>query len=796
MFKLNLKIAWRNLWKYKGYTAINIFGLSLGLASCLLIFIFVKYQLSFDKDYAHADRVYRVVSSWAYQDGNNFKSQGVPRPLPNAMKTDFGQLEKVAAVQQDGGVIKVAAQEGRAEIKSSESVFYIEPAFFDILEHEWLVGSANESLSKPFQAVLSQEQANKLFGDWKKALNKTFKFGKSSEFTVAGIIKDYPKNSSFPFNILLSYTSDPNYNSKNWGHVSSSLECYVLLKPGVQVKELDQPMAKFLKKYYTDQSTGKEGHGFQALKEVHHDGDYSNFASQISPYKELVGLSVIGVFLLITACINFVNLATAQAISRSKEVGVRKVMGSRRGQLVIQFLSETALLTVLALLLACVLAELALPRLENLLGTDASFSLFDSPIIFVFLFLLLATVTILGGIYPALVISGFSPALAIKNKVASNNVGGLGLRKILVVAQFAITGILITSTLIVIKQMSYIREKSLGFETKAIATMDLPNDSLSLLKFDQFRAQLMGQTHVKNVSFCSAAPASGNNNETNFTYDSKEADFQVNVKAADENYFHTFGLQAIVGRMLSKSDTIKEYVVNQTFLKKLNVRNPQDAIGKKMKIGGREGLVVGVVKDFNNHSLREKIAPIAFFTKKSNYHYAAIRFDTENILSTMKSVEQIFNKTFPDDVYSVEFFDEQIRNYYHTEQVMGVLFKIFAGVVIFISFIGLFGLISFVAMQRTKEIAIRKVLGATNVQLIKMLNSSFLWMVLIANLVAWPIAYIFINQWLAGFEYRIELSIWPFIIAMVTSMVITLITVTLRSYAAATANTIDVLKYE
>jgi predicted permease len=797
MFKLNLKIALRNLWKYKGYTAINIFGLSIGLASCILIFIFVRYQTSFDKDYANGDRIYRVVTSWKYTDGNEFQSAGTPLPLPPVLRNDFSQFEKVAAIQQSGGIIKVKSQGGKAEIKDSESVFYAEPSFFEIFDYKWLSGNPNQSLASPNTVVLSEKTANKYFGDWRKALGNSINFNANKDFKVTGVIKDNPQNSSFPLGIIFSYASYTNRNLKEWGSVSSSSECYVLLKRGVSLNELTKPLEQHINKYENDKDApGKVNHTFQPLEDIHHNEDYGNFAEQNTPYKQIIGLGIIGLFLLLTACINFINLATAQAISRSKEVGVRKVMGSRRKQLIWQFLSETALITIIALLLACVFAELTLPKMENLLGGDVSFSLFGHPIIFVFLLGLLILVSFLAGIYPALIMSGFSPALAIKNKVAAN-AGGVGLRKTLVVVQFAITAILIVSTLVVIKQMSFIRDKSLGFDTEAIAMIDLPSDSLSQLKFNSFKERLLAVNGVKNVSFNAGAPSSGNNNETSFNYNSsKSEDFQVNVKTGDEEYFKTFGLTMLAGRQLSKSDTTKEFVVNETLLKKLNVKNPADAIGKIMRIWGSSGPIVGVVKDFNNYSLHEAIAPIAIFSRKTNYKSVAIKLEKTEMLGAMKNIENTFNSTFPDFVYENNFFDDSLKGFYETEQIMGTLFKVFASVVIFISFIGLFGLISFVATQRTKEIAIRKVLGASNLELIKMLNSSFLWMVLIANMVAWPVAYIFVKNWLADFEYRIDLSIWPFVIAMITSMGITIITVSLRSYRAAKANTIDALKYE
>jgi putative ABC transport system permease protein len=798
MFKLNLKIALRNLWKYKGYTAINIFGLSIGLASCILIFIFVRYETSFDKEYLNSDRIFRITTSWHYTDGNDFHSQGVPRPLAPAVRNDFSQFEKVAAIQQSGGTIKIKEVDGKAEIKKTTDVYFIEPSFFEIFNYKWLAGNPKQSLIEPFQVVLTEKTANTYFGDWRKAIGKSINFNNNTDYKVSGVIKDNPSNTSFPLEVVFSYTSYKNKNLDRWGSVSSSSECYVLLKPGLTTSQLTNSMNQFINKYENDpNASGKVGHSLQPLNEIHHDDLYGNFANTTTPYKQLIGISIIGLFLLLTACINFVNLATAQAISRSKEVGVRKVMGSRRKQLVWQFLSETTLITIIALLLSCVITELALPGMESLFGADVSFALFSHPIIFVFLGVLLVAVSFLAGLYPAMVMSGFSPALAIKNKVSTANAGGIGLRKTLVVVQFAITAILIVGTLVVINQMNYIRNKSLGFNTNAIALIGLPSDSLNILKYNTFKAALLNQKGIKSISFNSAAPSSDNNNETSFSYNSSEtADFQVNTKVADQAYFNTFGLQLVAGKIFSKSDTTKEFVVNETLLKKLNVKNPNEALGKILRIWGSSGPIVGVVKDFNNYSLRDAIAPIAIFSRKELASTIAVKLESKDMVGTMKVIEDTFNATFPDDVYESSFLDDQIENYYHTEQVMGVLFKVFSGVVIFISFIGLFGLISFVATQRTKEIAIRKVLGASNLELIKMLNSSFLWMVSIANLVAWPVAYIFIKKWLSTFEYSISLTIWPFVFAMLISMGITLITVTLRSYRAAKANTIDALKYE
>lgn len=797
MFKLNLKIALRNLWKNKGYTLINIAGLSVGMAGCILIFIFIRYQLSYDQQFVNKDRIYRVVSHWQYAEGEEF-SEGVPMPMAPALRNDFAALEQVAALQRGRGVIKVKDRSGNVRLKTDERTFYVEPQFFKIFDYQWLQGDPQKDLIEPNTVALSEEMAVKFFGDWHQAVGQTINYNNKTDLKVTGVFANVPENSSNPVKIAIAYAGYENRNLKNWYNVSDASQCYVLLKEGQNVGGLQAPKDALMKKYYLEKAVGKTDHIFQPLAEVHRDDRYGNFSHKTTGMKEIWGLAIIGIFLMLTACINFVNLATAQAVSRSKEVGVRKVMGSKRRELMLQFLTETITLTVFALLLACVITEAALPGLAGLFKEKLSFSLIQEPLMLVFMLGLVICVGFLAGFYPAMVMSGLSPALAIKNKVSAGNSGGGTLRKVLVVLQFAITIILITGTLVILKQMKFMREKPLGFNASAIAMPDMPGDSLSVLKYDIVKTRILNIPGVLSASYCSNGPSSGDNTFTNFSYaGTKDADFQVNTKSADMDYVKTFGLQIIAGRALSRSDTIKEYVVNETLLKKLNILNPQEAIGKMITLGDRvKAPIVGVTKDFNNMNLREAISPILMFSNKRNSQVLAVKMDVHQIPAVMKNIELIWNSYFPNNVYKSTFIEEDINRYYESEQIMGTLFKIFASVIIFIAFIGLFGLISYVATQRTKEMAIRKVLGASTFELIKMLNMSFVIMVFIANLVAWPVAYIFISKWLSRYTYRIELSIWPFLAAMLISMLVTLLTVSLRSYRTAKTNPIDALKYE
>lgn len=797
MFRLNLKIALRNLWKNRGYTFINIAGLSIGMAGCILIFIFVRYQLSFDQQFKNKDRIYRVTTHAIYPEGEAF-ARGVPMPVPAALRNDFGMLEEVAVLQGSSGIIKISDPSSKVNFKTQMQAFYVEPQYFKMFDYYWLEGNPQQAVTAPNTVAISQETATKFFGDWHKAVGQTINYQNKTDLRVTGVFADIGQNNANQVKIAIAYAGFSDRNSKNWGSEDDDTECYIMLKEGVHIADLEGPKKAFIEKHYKNSGgVGKPDHIFQPYTELSHDPRFTNFSGKVTSKMQMLGLVVIGLFLMITACINFINLATAQAIGRSKEVGVRKVMGSLRKQLITQFLTETLTLTFFALLLACVLTEIALPGMANLFKEKITFGLMDSPMIFLFMIVLVLFVGFLAGFYPAMVMSGFSPALAIKNKVNIGNTGGGALRKILVVVQFAITIILITGTLVVMMQMKYMREKPLGFNSSAIALISMPDDSLSRIKYDILKLRILKEPGVLSASFCNFTPSSQANTYNGFGYESTlKEDFQVNTKHVDEDYFKTFGLQLIAGRALSKSDTIREFVVNETLMKKLNVTHPEDIIGKKITLGERSSPIVGVVKDFNNMTLRESISPIILDTRSDRYYTLAVKMNAREIPAVMKSIGEIWNTYYPDYVFGSQFMDERINSYYENERVMGTLFKVFASVIIFIAFIGLFGLISFVAAQRTKEMAIRKVLGATTFELVKTLNTSFLIMVFFANLVAWPVAYIFISKWLSGYTYRIALSVWPFVAAMALSMVITLLTVSFRSYKAAKTNPIDALKYE
>ncbi|WP_316743032.1 ABC transporter permease [Pedobacter antarcticus] len=795
MFRLNLKIAWRHLWKNKSYTFINITGLSIGMAGCMLLFVFLNYQLSFDKGHKNGDRIYRFVTNWTYS-GNEDYSKGIPLPLVQAVKDEISGLDKVAPLIGRGGIIYIKDKSGKVMLKTRESVYYTDPAFFEIFDIPFNAGNHKLALSEPNTVILSENMAKKFFGSSSNAMGKSIVFGKIN-LLITGVFKDIPKNSSLPLEIVISYET---FNSKkfiNWDGVNSAMECYVLLKKGLIAADLEAPIARFNKNHYQNQQIlGNQENKLQSLADIHFNDKYGSFADSSITRKEIYGLSLIGLFLMLTACINFINLATAQAVNRSKEVGVRKVMGSERKQLVTQFLTETFSITLIALLVACILTELSLPAMENLFRGKVALSLFRDPIIFPFMIMLVIAISFLAGFYPAIVISDFNPILALKNKVSPNS-NGLNLRKVLVIFQFSISIVLIIGTLVIMKQMKYLREKPLGFNPDAVALVNLPSDSLSQLKYNSFKARLLQIPGIENVSFCQGAPLSNDITTSDFSYDGKKnQDFELRNSKADENYIGLFGLKLIAGKVFKKSDTINGCVVNETFLKKMNISDPEQVIGKELITNGYKMPITGVVKDYNDLSLQQNISPIAIYPQKGEYYTAAIKMDSQELMQSMKDIESLWNENYPNSIYNVNLLNDEMQNYYENERITGAIFNISTIVILSISFIGLFGLISFVAMQRTKEVAIRKVLGASTTELVNMLNSSFLRMVLIANILAWPLAYLFVSHWLSGFAYRIELNIWPFFFASFISVLITLLTISIKSYQTAKGNPVKALKYE
>ncbi|MEO5681390.1 MAG: ABC transporter permease [Chitinophagaceae bacterium] len=807
MVKNYFKIAWRNLLKHKSYAVINIAGLATGIAACLLIFLVVTYELGYDKFQKNYSNIYRLVTATNNRDGSQEFNPGIPCPAPEALKTDFPQFDKIAALNAaNGSQVIVLGKNPNAEPAVSKKfiedngVVFTQPDYFAIFNADWLEGNA-ASLSEPGNIVIDKQTAIKYFGDWKNASGQYVKLDNTVLLKVSGIIDNGHINSDFPLKIFIAYETlkqhaDKYGYSKDWGSLSSNHQVYALLQPGVQLAGIQSQMAGFVKKH--DNPESRRQIILQPLKDMHFDYRYGTLGDHSSSKTILWTLSLIGILIIIMASINFINLSTAQAIGRGKEVGIRKVLGSTRKQLIAQVMGETFLLVLLSIILAIIIAWLALPYLSHVANTPASLNLL-TPGSILFMAVTLIAVTFLSGTYPALVMSGFKPVLALKSKINAAGIGGISLRKILVVTQFSIAQILIIGTIVAVSQMNFVRNADLGFNKEAILVIPCYSDSSLRARMKPLKLELMKASGVLNVSLASDVPSSDNNWASNFYFNNsgKDIDFPSFLKYGDEDYFKTYGLQFMAGRAFTASDTMRELVVNETMMNKLGIKDPKQMIGKTIRIGGGRWLpVVGVVKDFKTNSLRETIKPLTISQAQSDYYTIGIKINTGNIAATTAQVQKLWQDTYPEYAYNSHFMDETIERFYQQENQLSLLYKIFAGIAIFISCLGLYGLVSYMAIQKTKEVGIRKVLGASISNIVVMFSKEFTLLIAIAFAIAVPVAWYAMNGWLQNFVYRIHIGIGVFLLAIVATLAIAWITVGYRAVKAALANPVKSLRSE
>ncbi|RYF89538.1 MAG: FtsX-like permease family protein, partial [Chitinophagaceae bacterium] len=484
-------------------------------------------------------------------------------------------------------------------------------------------------------------------------------------------------------------------------------------------------------------------------------------------------LGFIGVLIIVMASINFVNLSTAQSLGRSREVGIRKVLGSSRGQLVRQVLGETTMIVFFATILAIGIAAVAMPFLSHVASVPSSVPLLTAESIF-FLLVIVIVVSLLSGFYPALIVSGFKPVLALKSKISSANVGGISLRRALVVTQFAISQVLIIGTIVAVSQMNFVRQADLGFNKEALYILPAYGDSVNQSRMKPLKQELLQNSNVTAVSFGSDEVSSDNNWASNFAFDHKEdEEYAIFHKFGDEDYIPTYGLRLLAGRNLLPSDTLRELVINETLVKRLGIKDPKQALGKNIRIGGGAWLpIVGVVQDFKANSLREETKPVMIGSHREFYYTTAVKIKTANLSQAIAQVQQLWEKTYPEYAYTAHFADETIERFYRQETQLSLLYKIFAGIAIFISCLGLYGLVSFMAAQKVKEVGIRKVLGASVGNIVVMFSREFTILISIACVIAIPVAWYFMNDWLQNFAYKIQIGAWVFIIAIASSLAI------------------------
>ena len=536
----------------------------------------------------------------------------------------------------------------------------------------------------------------------------------------------------------------------------------------------------------------------QPLSSLHFDKQYDPLGDHVTSKTTVRTLSLIAFLIIVMASINFINLATAQSVGRSKEVGIRKVLGSSRPQLITQVFGETTIIVLLAVSLSLFVAEAGLPYLKNIASVPDKIGIFNTGTL-LFLSIVALSVILLSGIYPALVVSGFKPALALKNKITAASVGGIPLRRGLVVLQFSISQLLIIGTVIAVKQMNFVNSADLGFDKTAILVISNNTDSISLRRMVAFKQAVLAYPGVQAATFASDVPSSENNSSTNFNFDhhKKDPGFDLFMKIGDADYFKTFGLRFVAGKGYDVSDTMRQVVVNETLVRKLGLSRFEDAIGKTISVGNGIWVpITGVVEDFKTNSMRESVKPIAIYPYKVFESEVDVKIKISNLTSTVASVQKLWEHSYPEYAYNGFFLDDSIAKFYDQENQLALVFKIFAVIAIFISCLGLYGLVSFMAVQRTKEVGIRKVLGASVASIVYLFSKEFIVLIIISFIIATPLGWYFMSNWLQSFAYRINMITWIFIDAIAASLLIGWLTVGYKAIRAALVNPVKSLRSE
>ncbi len=806
----NLKIALRALRKNKIYAFVTIVGLTVGVAAALLIFRMVKYELSFNKSFPKHERIVRVVADVTDSDGDVNPSVCTPIPAMDIIEQTVSQFDEMSRVKEFWATIAQPDPNGgpplqKYNMDEGATAFFVEPEFIKVFDLTILAGDPVTALAEPNVIILTEHWANKLFGGLEAAMGESLVMDNVVPVTVRGVIADLPVNTDFPLPFLSSWETlkahpDHFFYDDEWGSCSSNNQVFALLNNPEQMDAANGVLARVGAEEYKDRNGDKRRtHVVQPLADLHYNEDLGHSGTHQISKSRLRILSGIGILILIMACFNFINLATAQASLRAREVGVRKTLGSTKGQLIGQFMSETGFIVFVSMGLGLSLAYLCLPFLQHISDVPEAEPFLANFSVWAFIISIAIVVTLLAGLYPSLVLSGFGPVQALKNEIHRKASGRAGLRKALVVAQFAIAQALVVGAIITLLQLDYIRSRDLGFSQDLVYTFGVNVDSSSIDRQSVLKQQLLQIPSVEKVSFSNDQPLSGNTWMQNFRYASRPEDepYGITLRFCDEDYQDTYGLELLAGRWFGPSDTIRQGVVNMTTLEKLAVYDAQEAVGQTLYLGGgRPVEIVGVVENFHTHSLHREHMPLLLTTRNEFYWEVGVKMRPNDISGTLASIRQKYDAVMPEQVFEGTFLDERIADFYEDENRLSAVCKGFGLLAILISCLGLFGLAAHAAQRRVKEIGVRKVLGASVGGLVGLLSRDFLKLVFIALLIAGPLAYYFMNSWLQDFAYRIDIEWWVFALAGVLALLVAFLTVGFRSLRAALANPVEALRSE
>ncbi|MEO6166936.1 MAG: ABC transporter permease [Chitinophagales bacterium] len=810
MIRNYFKTAFRSFLRHKVFTAINLLGLSVGISASLVIYLIVHYELSFDKFEKDGDRIYRVVSIMQFPD-QPFKNSGVPAPLPAVARNEVPGLEDASHfILYDNAKVAIPSTNAAPKIyKKQDNIIFADDHYFSLFSYQWIAGTPS-SFTQLHQVVLSESRARTYFpfDDISQAIGERIIYDDSIEATVVGVVKDLDEITDFSFKEFISFATLINSNLKNnygweeWGSVGSASQFFVKLKPGASTSQIENHFVSLRAKYVKDEFLTTD-HLLQPLSDLHFNADYGNYNQKQADKSVLYGLLAVAAFLLLLGCINFINLNTAQASQRAKEIGIRKTMGGSKRQLIFQFLSETFLLAFISTLLSLLFIPWLLKIFSDFIPSAINFNMIVEPHVIIFLLVLLVVVTLLAGFYPAMVLSGFQPVTVLKNQTLGNNTKTrkAWLRKSLTVTQFAGAQFFIIATILVSKQIHYSVNKDIGFRKDAIVNIGAPfskDPGLRTVLMEKLKAI----PEIESVTLAGTPPAyTGSSSQTmSFENGDKKIETTVEFKNADEDYFKLYNMKLLAGRFPRSSDTTIEYLINENYARFLGFEHPEDAIGK-MLTHNHPFPIVGVLKDFNSKSMRTPIAPLIYTSAARNYssfHILLKPHGDDGALwqTAISKMRNSWNEVYTEDDFEYRFYDQTIASFYENEKNISRLLSWATALAILISCLGLLGLAIYTTNQRTKEIGVRKVLGATVQQIVMLLSMDFIQLIAWAFLIAVPLAWWAMNKWLDNFAYRTTLDWWVFLSGGSIMLLIALTILCLRTLRAANANPVRALRSE
>ncbi len=816
MLQNYIKVALRSIFRNKLTAFINIAGLALAMMCSILIYLFVNDELHYDQYNSKADRTYRVTRNFLNREGvASLHLANVAPPIGPLVKNDFGEIEVMARAINYGLVI---GQEENGELTknfSEDFLFVVEPDIFKIFDIAVKSGDAATALTRPFTVMLSEKTARKFFADG-NALGKRLRANNQFDLEVTGVYEDFPVQAHWHPEYMVSFSTldDTNIYGRtnletNWGN--NSFGTYILLEEGTDPKKVETAFPEFLNKHFgafakanfgapPDFLASKSTTLFlQKLTDIHLRSHLDDELEVNGNINNVYMMAVIGLFIVLIACFNFINLSTARATKRAKEVGMRKVVGAFKNQLIVQYLSESVMIAIFALILGLGFSKVSINWLNTFTGKSLSFSLMNDWPLLLGLIGFSIVVGILAGLYPALVLSGFKPVLVLKGQQGSAKGNGL-LRKSLVVAQFSISIVLLIATAITFQQLGYLNNRNLGYNKDQVVTLPY-YDELSD-SYESFYNELVKFSGIKILGRSSRIP-------TGRLLDSQgpplimKGDSLVNSTVTtkyvtvDFDFFKTYDIGFAAGRDFSKeipTDDTLAFIVNESAAKSYGWKDLNDAINKDFNYGGTTGKLIGIVKDFHFESLHQQIVPLVFYI--GNYNNISVKIAGTDMKQGMEHLERIWKEFLPKRPFSYTFLSDNYRKLYDDEQKQGQLFTIFSGLAIFIACLGLFGLATFNTMQRVKEIGIRKVLGASVPSILTLLSKEIVVLILLANLLAWPLAWFFMNKWLDSFAYHIDMDLAIYFLSAIAAILLALVTVSTQTIRAAMTNPSNTLRYE